>query len=375
MELATMEGLPVDLAREFFERKANKKGAEDLVYRLVEGGSFSTDGDARRATNRLWRNYRRHNETGAIVTADGKEVYTKQKFGLVDQFNKPSEYTYLDQARDYLEKLIGPIGEVEKKEIRGLGGREVVAGDFHEPFVDEYAFEKLMSDPAETAWLVGDFTDFISATRHRQAYDWVTVRAELAASRAALEALAKKFNKVTIVEGNHDKRPRRRLQDVMPGLLPLFIDPVVVLAAGLDNVEIISREVQGTAPNLPGGENTKLDFMGTVGDCLFGHFENFCGEEAPRQVENWIQEWSHILKLENEPRAIFQAHTHRLGMSYTPKGRLLVATGCMCRPMEYQFANHGKYKPPVPGYVAVFRGTNGLLKLEETQLIPCVKGF
>jgi hypothetical protein len=171
-----------------------------------------------------------------------------------------------------------------------------------------------------------------------------------------------------MISGNHDARPTKQVQNKLPGLMPLLMHPLVWLSMGIKNIEFKNLSVPNTAPVLNFGKDYSLDFAGLHSNALFGHFEGFCGDDAVRKLDAWLMEWSHILKIQ-APRMVLQGHTHRLGMDFTPTGKLLVSTGCMAKPQEYQLLQHGKYKPPVQGFVKLYKNNNGEFDLNRTQLI------
>ena len=99
LELATIEGLPEDIARDYFGRKTHhKKNADDLAYKLVERGTVKDDAAARRSFNRLWRNYQRHNAVGQIKLPDGEIRNTRGEFAIIEHTSAKSDYTYLERA-------------------------------------------------------------------------------------------------------------------------------------------------------------------------------------------------------------------------------------------------------------------------------------
>lgn len=285
---------------------------------------------------------------------------------------RQSSGSFLDQARTSLIQL---IGEMDTSRIRGSKcspiaekDRIAVGSDLHGLFCDEQAFAQFCADPAPTAIIAGDILDFLSINRFRTNIDYVTCREELADGRARLELLSKSFNRVYFVDGNHDKRALRRIQDIAPQLLPLIISPLDLLAQGLENVHRLSTEIKNSAPRSDYGQNHVMDYCGMVGDILVGHFDNFCGPDAAVAVDKWVEEWGTWMNLPTKPRVILQAHNHRLNSAYTSGGRLLISTGCLCKPMPYQIDGHGKYRPPTVGYVVLYQ-KNGVTDQSRTQLV------
>jgi hypothetical protein len=226
-----------------------------------------------------------------------------------------------------------------------------------------------MTSKSKKLIIVGDLMDCLSATSHRKRGDAVTLQEELAITRSILEKLASKYEEVQILAGNHDNRPTKRFQEQVSGLMPLVIHPLVWLSVGLNNVKLMNFKVPNTKSTLNFSEDVDINYMGLDADCLYGHFEGFCGSEAVKRLDVWISQWIHVLKIK-QPKAVFQAHTHRLNMEILPTGRYLFTTGCMCMPQAYQIDGHGKYSPPVLGYVKLFLNKEKTgYDFEKTQLI------
>jgi hypothetical protein len=349
-ELASKEGFSNSDAVQIFLRKKNKKGVDDVAFSLYNSGIFASISDARKAISRVWTDFVR-----ASVVADNK-VATQT---AVDGTTHP---TYLDQARKGLEDLIGSLDISFPNDYSDNAvNKWAVAGDFHIPFHDGKALATLLEDDAENLVIIGDFLDMYSASKYRPTIDYIMAREEMALGRAILEKLAAKFTNIYMIKGNHDDRALRRVQETLPQMMPLFVHPVDLLAQGFENVHVISISVPNSAPTVQFGQDIQMDFVGKLGSCLFGHFENFCGPEAPRKIDEWINQWGHVLKNDiTNVNMIFQAHIHKLQAEYTSKGRMLVGTGCMCKPMDYQVIGHGNYSPPVIGYVTFYTDVYGV---------------
>lgn len=353
MELAIAENIPVEVAMMYYQAKIAKKSSDLPKFKLVELGICETDSEASRKLLSVWKNFHR------ITVMEADPLAASQK--IVGTYQ-----TYVEKAGKELEKIIGTVN-VHKTVRSNDTKRVAIAGDFHFPFANKNALAALLEDPADVLFIVGDYFDMYAASKYRQTTDKIRVSEELSLGVAYMAKLSAKFSRIYLIKGNHDERPMRRLQDMFPQLLPLVVHPVDLLASQFDNVYVLSTTVKNTAPLIEGGEDVDLGFMAAYGDMLLGHFEGFCGPDAPRKVDGWISEWSHILPFEG-PRVILNGHTHRLSSEYTSKGRLLIATGCMCNAMEYQFDGHNKYKPPTIGYVALYRDES-TTELQSTQLI------
>ena len=361
IKIALENGIPTKFAPELYLVKAGKKNCDGIAYKLVLGGICSTESEARLKIAKTWKTWKINN-ANMQMTAQSSYVTSRKAVKL-------DKTTYLDEAREGLSNLIGPLNDTSYSNKSNLQvGRRIWAGDTHFPFADKKAIEKFLNDPAEEAVIMGDTVDMYAASKYRSTIDYISTREELALGRAFAEETAKRFKRVYVLkESNHDIRPIRRMQEMFPQLLPLMINPTELIWSGFPNVKIISTVLGGTKPEVAFGEDIEMGFMGVLDDCVFGHFEQFYGPDAAKKVEGWLGEWSHVVGV--TPRVILQAHSHRLSSEITPKGRLLINTGCMCRPMEYQIMDHGRYSPPTPGFVITYH-ENGKTLISKTELVP-----
>lgn len=359
LEIARIEGVGEEFAGDFFIRKHAKKSIDDIVFGLVQKRIFNTEKDARNALLRVWKGYNR------------KKILDSSNPNPVPKSVVRTYESYVEAAHVALEKMIGTLPKVTvPKKSKSSFTKTVLVGDFHFPFVSPSCWDALMKEEADVAVIAGDWFDMYAASKYRLTTDHITATEELAIGTVALRQLASRFSEVKILLGNHDMRATRRLQEMAPQLLPLIVNPMDLISRGIPNVEVVKTIVPNTKPLTQMGEDIELEFVAQYKDCVFGHFEGFCGPDAPRRAEKWLNEWSHILKFENPPKVITQSHIHRLQMEYTAQGRLLIGAGCMCLPMPYQFDNHGKYSPPTQGYVVLEHDQNGVTDLKRTKLVP-----
>lgn len=358
LTLARMYNIPPDIAAEIFIRKEERRSP--LTDRVIQ--LFSSKAEAQKALSTLFEAYR-----------DNSIVMKQDKLGseYVPMVVTDSETTYLAEARKALEFLIGKLDSRISTRFNKTTekDRHIVIGDLHGLFCDEEAFLQVLKDPAKICFVVGDITDFISISKYRTTIDYVTPREELADIRSKLEVLSANFEKVYYITGNHDKRILRKIQDTLPALAPFMVDPIALMAVGLTNIQPLKITIPTVRNSSKWAEDYSIDFAGQYGDAFFGHFDNFCGPDAPKALSAWLDEMKGVLKLPVEPKVIFQGHSHSLNMAYTASGKCLVSTGCLARPMPYIIENHGKYRPPVQGYVAFYQ-KDGVTDLGRTQLIP-----
>jgi len=359
---ALIQGVDSETAVEVYVAKMNKKSTEPSAINLVEAGDFETLTMARNSIRAAWNNHK---------TDEQKSVHSIYNKADIQSIQVYDSKDYMSKALNELQSLIGDVSFPKYDvKLKKESNRIAVISDLHIPFMSEKAFAAVCNDPAEELWIAGDILDMYGANRHRKNLDYITVREELAKGRAVMEILASKFKRIFILPGgNHDLNAMRRIQDTFPQLACLMMNPVEMICGGLTNIQFLSSVIKDTAPGVSMGTDYELDFMGMRGDALISHFDNFCGQEALLKIDQWIGEWDHVLNLPTSPRIILNGHVHKLFSQFTPKGRLLVCTGCLCKPMMYQFTNHGKYSAPTIGYTALYVDDFGVTDLNKTQLI------
>lgn len=370
LKLATEEGLSVKDAENLYVLKTNKKRVDDLALSLSLQGIYSSQRKAKDGIRRIWSNWSTRFSTQTVTDPEGnvKQVPT---VNVVSKRKRINKKTYLDAAAENLEKLIGELKFPKTNLNRTAKGRIAIAGDFHIPFVEPKAVEVLLNDPAETLWVNGDLLDVFSLSKYKKETDALSLQDELSAGRALLEQLSKNFKHVKMVAGNHEQRGAKRVQEILPQLMPLLIGPLELLSYGLDNVEVVKTTIPDTKPLVRIERDIELDFFGMEGDTVVGHF-SFAGKMAHEQALKWLDQWRHVLKLKREPKVIIQNHTHRLLVHFEPNGRVLIHGGSMCKPMGYMFDNQGIYPPPTPGYIALYQDKKGNTDIKNIQVIPCI---
>ena len=352
-------GVPKEIATLFFHRKIGKRGYDDIGVQLLNTGMFTTEAQVSKVLTSLWKTFRNRELYGIGGSPEPKP-------------QEPVSYgTYLQLARSGLESLIGkfefPGYDATK---RSVADRVVVFSDCHIPFMNEATAAQILADPAEECWMLGDLLDILAVTHFRQSMgtEHISVREELAQGRAFLEQLARKFKRVKILKNsNHPDRIIKSVQSKVPAILPLIVNPMDLLAMGLSNVEVVTTLIPDTSPTVKFGQDIEVGWLSKQGDVLCSHAENFCTAEGVKQLNMWMQQWGSLMGVDSY-RVLLHAHTHTLGTSFTPDGRLLVNTGSCCKVMPYMLENFGKFNPPVNGYV-ILNQHKGVTDLNSVRVV------
>jgi len=281
----------------------------------------------------------------------------------------PKDNSPITYARDSLTKIIG-----EYKDFSGTSKHKsdefiLVGGDLHSVWADKDAVAAFLDAAkyAETVYLAGDLLDFYSVSRFNKNVDHLTVREELAFTRSFLEELSSCAKNIKMLTGNHDLRPTKILASNYPQLLPLLIDPLEIISAGLKNVEVLRHTSEGLAfSNLPSHQ----EFLNTIHiekDLVVSHHEKFAGAGAAEDVLKFVEGFKDVLGVKEKVRVVAQAHTHRLSCTYL-NGVQLLLTGCLCQTMPYQLEQGTMFRT-TKGFVILEKGPTGLVDHNKTRLI------
>ncbi len=251
----------------------------------------------------------------------------------------------------------------------------LVLSDLHVPFHNVELLTSAIREhsDAHTVVLLGDFLDMYSASRFSRSRH-ISIEEELRQAAAILEVLSSTFQRVIVLEGNHDTRAQRWLQTNRPEIGPLLLHPFEYIryrwseegvTARYQNVEFHCSHVQTSGPESP----VALRHFILIGDALLGHFERSLKGNA-RTVQTlaleWLPQWEGYLFGVGQVRVVVQAHVHRL--SKVQWGRYtLFECGCIADVMKYALVDP-KFGAPQPGYVVLYQ-RNGVTDVNRSQYI------
>lgn len=345
-------GVDKNTAVTYFTNKTNKKPTTSVLTPLVPT-IFKTIAEANSKMLQVFKTYNaKSNQTPKI------EPQTKIK-----------DTDYLEQARAALESSLGKFKEPKATNKKGSSKKIVIASDFHVPFHSEKALKELLNQDAETLIIAGDFADMFSSSRHVKDTSWISMKEELASLRAVAELISASFKDVYWIEGNHDANPNKRLLENLPHLgIAASFNLLELVTMGIKNFKPLSWEVKGTKAHTKFAEDELLRQFAMFGDVAICHFDHFTGAEAAIKANTFLDTWSHILKLPTEPKVILHGHTHRLNLSYTPQGKVLISSGCMAQAQGYQLQQAGKYQPPTVGFITLEQ-TNGVTDINSIKTV------
>lgn len=249
--------------------------------------------------------------------------------------------------------------------------KKIVYADLHEQYTDENLMEaSLEHKDAGTAIVAGDISDFYSKSRFRKSKK-VDYGIEVLETFKRLEWLATKYGLVKLLQGNHDNRPEKKIQELFSAAGEIDLKAINTeksllarLVAYFDNIELVSTKVSNHNYDI------ELSHIYQEGDAIITHGELSLkqGTAIMERVSNYLHKWQGVLKL-NPYRVIIQGHNHRALKSISGK-ELWILAPCGMETVsigaEYIFAPKMYGEPPVKGYVILYQ-QNGVTDFNRTN--------
>lgn len=262
---------------------------------------------------------------------------------------------YYDRYRDVIEgvktieKDVSVLQSINEKERRKV----FVISDIHVPFTDEQKLQKAveLNRSADIVIVAGDIMDMYSVSRHRLTKS-VPIEVELDNTVRLLEYLSQEFPAVVVLPGNHDTRPLKKIQDLLPSsLLFLFQE---------DTLGLLTRPFSNVFYH--------NDWWYQLGDAIFAHAEISSSIEGrpPIRLSEWFLQkgWAKRLGLP-EIRCVVLGHTHQVSTVYREDLKLFEC-GCLAQIMEYTMQPSAVMRPPMNGCVSLVQ-YNGKTDFNESR--------
>ncbi|MNS95147.1 3',5'-cyclic adenosine monophosphate phosphodiesterase CpdA [compost metagenome] len=217
--------------------------------------------------------------------------------------------------------------EIQKYIEEKYSGREVKIlniADLHIPFTDFKAVNKILLEHSDANILVinGDLLDLFAVSKYAKDKE-VALKREIAECREFLDYVSKRFEDVVITDGNHERRLRNFIVNVIPTDLQ-FLFPDNVLKVVADGRVIEKDQLQGNV-HLVGSWWIKLF------DTIYAHPDNYSNVNL-RTVQNTSEFFKLVQNIDH--RMCIIGHTHRAGWIVSG-GVKLMETGCLCHEMDY----------------------------------------
>lgn len=265
---------------------------------------------------------------------------------------KDSELYSHEEANTNRDK----VTEFFNDKYKGKPVKILNLADLHIPFTDYknvVAIIKKHKD-ADILMLNGDIFDLFAVSKYAKDKE-VALKRELEEGREFLEYVSKIFKDVVITEGNHERRLKNYVINVIPtdmqflfpqDIFKLVVSGEVLKKKPLNNVHIV------------GSWWVKLF------DVIFAHPDNYAGANL-KTVQNTSE---HFLLVKNVPhRMCIIGHTHRAGWLVTGEIKLM-ETGCLCFEMDYHNGSKFTRTKWTEAYAVVHIDKNGQSDFNESTV-------
>jgi predicted phosphodiesterase len=274
---------------------------------------------------------------------------TEDAFVLPDKDNSLFRFEAGDKQREELRQYIENKYKGREVDILNLS-------DLHIPFtmykeVDRITRENL---DADIVLINGDLFDLFAVSKFAKDKE-VALRRELLEGRQFLEFLSKNFEDVIIVEGNHERRLRSFIKNMIPvDMQFLFPDDVLQM--------VVSGEVIKKKP---------LKNVHVVGswwlkifDVIFAHPDNYSNANL-KTVQNTSEYFSIVMNVWH--RVCIIGHTHRAGWIMNGEVKQ-IETGCLCFDMDYHRGSNFTRNKWTRAYTTIHIDEDGRADLNGTVL-------
>lgn len=259
-------------------------------------------------------------EIAKLGVEDFQDTLTKEE----DFFTLPDgrdETLYLyknaDRQREGIAKYI-------EDKYKGQPVKVLYMSDLHIPFTVYDLVKHIITEHSDADILVinGDLLDLFNVSTFAKDKT-IALKRELQEGREFLEIVSKIFKDVVITEGNHERRLRNYIKNVIPVDLH-FLFPQDVLDVIQSGVVFDKEPLENV--HVVGSWWIKLF------DTIFGHPDNYSG--VPMRTV--IQTSEHFKLVKNIPhRAMVIGHTHQAG-KMIDRNTLVMETGCLQHDVDYK---------------------------------------
>lgn len=267
---------------------------------------------------------------------------------------------YRARFQNYEEVRPRPIG---KKRTRIIS-----ISDLHIPFCRMDLLKEIISKHSGAEFIVvnGDLFDchLISSFNKDREIPFIV---EYVAALEVIRELSSNFEKVILVDGNHDAGRFNREMGKLNTSIQFLVrtSPMKYLAEGR-RFSVSGEELESI--NLPNviyaGEQNVGGWWFRVGKALFVHrLRGF--KKAPMGNATQIADW--FINRGTNFQCLVSAHSHKVGLVPYRGGRLVIDQGALCYPMDYESDGSCNYSPVDLGYAIVEVDQSGNVDPETTR--------
>jgi predicted phosphodiesterase len=219
----------------------------------------------------------------------------------------------------------------------------MMINDLHIPFHDDRAvicaIEHGKKEGVGKLIVGGDTIDLYSLSRFSK-YETVSIKDEFKQSKIFFDYVAKGFNEVIVLSGNHEARERKYFASKLNAdELQWLLGKSMLERVTEDNPNVhIAKNIK---------HNTDMNWFMQIGkDVIVGHPERSSTYHLKPcdDFRRWLDQWGDSLGVNPRPRMIIIGHTHSAGMTWSGN-TFLVENGCMCQPQAYSMTPSLYNKP------------------------------
>jgi len=270
----------------------------------------------------------------------------------LDNYGKVRQYckAYREKLNSYEEKKPRPVG---RKRVRIIS-----ISDLHVPFCREDLVQEIVKtySGAEYCVVNGDLFDNNLISTFPKSKE-IPFAVEYAAVMELVQELARNFEQVILVDGNHDAGRFSRELGKLNNSIKFLIksSPLQYIAEGKN---FSSQGEDLGIVNLPNvsyaGENG-MGWYTKIGQAIFGH-KTSGFRKSPMANAIHMTDW--FIKRGTEFQCFVAGHSHKLGL-VPYLGKIVIDQGALCLPMEYEKDGRCTMSPPDLGYAIVELDTRG----------------
>ena len=241
----------------------------------------------------------------------------------------------------------------------------------HAPFHDEEALRAahqwFKSNKVTDIHIAGDLADLHSFSSFTK-FTEVPIQREAVEARKIADFFSQNYDRVTILEGNHESRERKYLARTLPPDILAWVLQASFLSRiteDMENVELIRMDIENT-------EEYELGWIEPVGkDCVIGHAEKTTSMiDSLRGVEklrNWFNDgWAEVVGID-APKVLFNAHSHRAGIIPIGSDILICELGCTCQLSAYALSPRKLYGKPQTQAATIFEQVDGVTDVNSVR--------
>lgn len=267
-------------------------------------------------------------------------------FSGVDDVIFPDKDERLYSHED-ADKQRNEVTEYFNQKYKGKAVKILNLSDLHIPFTDYKTVAAILKkhNNADILMINGDLLDLFAVSKYAKDKE-VALKREIDEGRDFLEYVSKNFKDVVITDGNHERRLKHYVTNMIPTDMQ-FLFPQDILQV------VVSGEVLKKKPlkniHVVGSWWVKLF------DVIFAHPDNYSGANL-KTVQNTSEHFSLVKNVFH--RMCIIGHTHRAGWLVTGDIKLM-ETGCLCFEMDYHNGSKFTRTKWTKAYSVVHIDSNG----------------